>query len=117
MVNPGAFKGSRKEFLLAQADLFADAVIHSHVLDTIADIQRRYFKRYPPSLPHDEEPTAEWLASVDDNAPDDEIFPPHRGEMDEEEYNKALAQYSEMLAAIQSRKDVRYHFNLMCILL
>ncbi len=71
----------------------------------------------PPSLPHDEEPTAEWLASVDDNAPDDEIFPPHRGEMDEEEYNKALAQYSEMLAAIQSRKDVRYHFNLMCILL
>ncbi len=114
MVNPGTFQGSRKEFLLAQADLFSNAVVHGHVLDTIADIQRRYFKRYPPSLPHDEEPTAEWLAAVDDNAPDDEILPPRRGELDEEAYDKALAQYSEMLAAIQSRKDVSYHFLLTC---
>ena len=106
MVNPGSFKGSRKEFLLSQAELFANAVIHSHVLDTIADIQRRYFKRYPPSLPHDEEPTAEWLAAVDDNAPDDEILPPRRDEMDEEEYTQAMAHYNDMLATIQSRKDV-----------
>ncbi len=110
MVNPGSFQGSRKEFLLAQADLFANAVIHSHVLDTIADIQRRYFKRYPPSLPHDEEPTAEWLASVDDNAPDDEILPPCRGEMDETEYDQALTRYTEMLTAIQNRKDVSCFF-------
>ena len=119
MVNPGSFKGSRKEFLLAQADLFADAVVHSHVLDTIADIQRCYFKQYPPSLPHDEEPTAKWLAAVDDNAPDDEILPPQRGEMDEEEYDRELAQYSEMLVAIQSRKDVRiaFLFNLFLTLI
>ena len=110
MVNPGSFKGSRKEFLLAQADLFADAVIHSHVLDTIADIQRRYFKRYPPSLPHDEEPTSEWLAAVDDNAPDHEILPPCRDEMDEMEYNQALARYTEMLSIIQYRKDVSFSF-------
>lgn len=112
MVNPGSFKGSRKEFLRAQADVYANAVVHSHTLDTIADIQRRYFKQFPPSLPKDEEPTAEWLASVDDNAPDNELLPPQRDGMNEKEYEEALQQYDKMLAAIQTRKGVSIPLSL-----
>lgn len=106
MVNPGSFHGSRKDFLLAQANLYADAVVNSHVLDTVADVQRRYFKRYPPSLPDDEEPSAEWLAAVDDNSPDDEILPPRRDGMDEKEYDQALEHYHQMLKVIETRKGV-----------
>ncbi|KAF8163969.1 hypothetical protein BJ912DRAFT_838852, partial [Pholiota molesta] len=72
MVNPGAFSGTRKAFLAAQSALYADAVTANHTADTVADIQRRYFKRYPISLSHTVEPSAESLAQVDDNAPDEE---------------------------------------------
>ncbi|KAF9472823.1 hypothetical protein BDN70DRAFT_780715, partial [Pholiota conissans] len=70
MVNPGAFQGSRREFLTAQKELYANAVTDNHVADAVADIQRRYFKRYPITLPHTEEPSTESLANVDDNSAD-----------------------------------------------
>ncbi|KAF9470434.1 hypothetical protein BDN70DRAFT_821384, partial [Pholiota conissans] len=69
MVNPGSFKGSRKTFLLTQADIYAEALVNNHVADMVSDIQRRYFKRYPITLPHEEEPSEQWLSQVDDNAP------------------------------------------------
>ena len=106
MVNPGSFKGFRRDFLYAQADLYADAIVDCHVSDTVADIQRRYFKRYPPLLAEDEEPSEEWLALVDDNAPDDEILRPQHGEMAEEEYKQALERYEDMLTTIRNRKAV-----------
>ncbi|KAF9470299.1 hypothetical protein BDN70DRAFT_773752, partial [Pholiota conissans] len=62
MVNPGAFKGSRKLFLASQADLYTEAVAENRVADTVSDIQRRYFKHYPITLSHNEEPSEDWLA-------------------------------------------------------
>lgn len=47
LAGPGPFRGSRKECLLAQADLFVDAVV----------MQRQFSKRFPPSFPHREEST------------------------------------------------------------
>ncbi|KJA12733.1 hypothetical protein HYPSUDRAFT_113737, partial [Hypholoma sublateritium FD-334 SS-4] len=70
MVNPGGFRGRRKEFLDSQQDLYAAAVKEKHINDTVADIQRRYFKRFPITLSHTEEPTEEFLAAVDDDGPD-----------------------------------------------
>ncbi|KJA13088.1 hypothetical protein HYPSUDRAFT_120316, partial [Hypholoma sublateritium FD-334 SS-4] len=73
MVNPGAFSGQRRAFLDGQQAVYAAAVAESHINDTVADIQRRYFKRFPITLSHTEEPTAEFLATVDDDAPDPEM--------------------------------------------
>lgn len=102
MVNPGSFSGSRKAFLDDQKELYARAVADNHVSDTVADIQRRYFKRYPISLPHDQEPSAEWLAQVDDKAIDPEIPPPEETLNWEEDY----ARYDAQMRGIKARKDV-----------
>ncbi|KAF8190124.1 hypothetical protein BJ912DRAFT_850288 [Pholiota molesta] len=105
MVNPGAFQGTRKDFLTAQMDLYAAAVTGNHVADTVADIQRRYFKRYPTSLEHNVEPSEEWLAQVDDNAPDDDLLPPDEALLDKETFDIAEAAYNEQLKALKFRKE------------
>ncbi|KAF9039080.1 hypothetical protein BJ165DRAFT_1303268, partial [Panaeolus papilionaceus] len=72
MVNPGAFQGLRRDFLMSQKPSYEDAVNSGHSKDAIAIIQRKYHKRFPPSLPHDQNPSEQHLRSVDDDAPDDE---------------------------------------------
>ncbi|KAF9471141.1 hypothetical protein BDN70DRAFT_820400, partial [Pholiota conissans] len=105
MVNPGSFKGSRKTFLLAQADLYAEAVVNNNVADTVSDIQRRYFKRYPITLPHDEEPDEAWLAQVDDTAPDADLEPPILDGLNAEDMVAARDAYDGQLKLIQLRKE------------
>jgi hypothetical protein len=107
MVNPGAFSGTRKEFLTAQKSLFAEAMTNNHVADTVADVQRRYFKRYPISLPHTEEPDDEWLAHVDDNGPDADLLPPDKATLDEEALKLAQDAYDTQIRLLKFRKDVR----------
>ena len=106
MVNPGAFKGLRKEFLDSQKELYASAVRDNHVADTVADIQRRYFKRFPVTLSHMQEPTEEFLATVDDNAPDPEFAPPQPSGTDTEADTRALRVYEFQVAELKMRKDV-----------
>ncbi|PPQ84465.1 hypothetical protein CVT26_007395 [Gymnopilus dilepis] len=104
MVNPGAFSGSRKAFLMAQKPTYAEAVVGGYVPDALADIQRRYFKRYPVDFPHDQEPTAEQLAAVDDDGPEPEIKEPDREAMDEQEYQDALDALEKRSEQIRFRK-------------
>ena len=70
MVNPGAFQGSQKEFLLSQKPAYKVGVLGGYAADALSQIQCKYFKRYPIDLPHQEEPSVEWLAAVDDDTPD-----------------------------------------------
>ncbi|KAF8057956.1 hypothetical protein FPV67DRAFT_1370730, partial [Lyophyllum atratum] len=72
MVNPGAFQGIRKTFLISQKPRYAIAVAENHVADTLADIQRSFFKRFSLDLPADQDPTSEELSGVDDSTPDPE---------------------------------------------
>lgn len=72
MVNPGSFLGSRKTFLTTQKPAYAEAVKNNYAGDFILGLQRRYLKRYPMSLDHKAEPSAEFLAAVDDNAADED---------------------------------------------
>lgn len=106
MPNPGAFSGSRKVFLHEQQELYANAVKNGHVADTVADIQRRYFKCYPLNLPHNQEPSQEWLAQVDDDAPEDELVAPDSSEMTHEEWQVAAERYDAQIRDIKARKDV-----------
>lgn len=95
MVNPGAFQGSRKQFLLGERPSYSAAVAGGYAADALAMIQRRYFKRYPVDLPHNLEPSPEFLAAVDDNAPDNEISMPEQDQISEEEYRAAMDQLAE----------------------
>lgn len=110
MVNPGAFSGSRKAFLHDQQDIYAAAVGNGHISDTVADIQRRYFKRYPIDLPHKQEPSSEWLAQVDDGTPDAEMKHPDAEKMSHEEWQVEAGKYDAQIRDIKARKDVSNHF-------
>ena len=107
MVNLGGFQGLRKKFLDNQQDFYAAAVDDNHAADAVADIQRRYFKRFPVTLSHTEEPTEESLAAVDDNAPDPEFNPPQQGTLSDEAYARAQRVYEFQIAELKMRKAVR----------
>lgn len=115
MVNPGTFTGRRKAFLDSQAELYAAAVKDKHVADTVADIQRRYFKRFPITLSHTEEPTQEFLDAVDNDAPEPELLRPEAEGMDDEAHTRALRVYELRKLELKLRKDVSISlFNLFC---
>lgn len=107
MVNPGAFSGSRRDFLDSQKDIYSNAVSANLVADTVADIQRRYFKRFPITLPHDQEPTQEWMDQVDDGAPEPDTLPPDPETMGPDAYIQASLDYETLKKNIKMRKDVR----------
>jgi len=106
MVNPGAFQGSRKEFLLSQKAKYKDGVVGGYAADALADIQRRYLKRYPIELPHLEEPTPEWLAAIDDDAPDVEQEEPDIIALGEERYTAVVEQLKARRSLLNFRKAV-----------
>jgi len=106
MVNPGAFRGSRKEFLLGERPSYSIAVEGGYAADALALIQRRYFKRFPIELPHSVEPSQEFLAAVDDDAPDVEIPGPDQQNMSEEEYKAAIDRLLERRNLVAYRKAV-----------
>lgn len=108
-----SFQGSRKQFLLDCKQAYAAAVEGGFVKDELAKIWRAYFKRYPIELPHNEEPSAEHLASVNDDAPDVEVPPPNPEALDKEEYEEALSEYEERCRLIVYRKAVSraYHYG------
>ena len=106
MVNPGAFSGQRKAFLDAQQEAYSAAVEADHVNDTVADIQRRYFKRFPITLSHTKEPTEEHLATIDDDAPDPEMAPPREEGMSPDAYTRAKRVYEFQCAELKMRKAV-----------
>ncbi|KJA13978.1 hypothetical protein HYPSUDRAFT_209087 [Hypholoma sublateritium FD-334 SS-4] len=117
MVNPGSFSGRRKEFLDSQRDVYATAVKGGHIADAVADIQHRYFKRFPTMLPHTQDPTQESLDAVDDNAPDPEVSPPQASDYtNPEEHARALRVYEFHKAEVKMRKDqikrrLAYQYN------
>ncbi|PBK62686.1 hypothetical protein ARMSODRAFT_860064, partial [Armillaria solidipes] len=72
MVNPGIFKGTRLEFVQGEHANYAKAVLEGRATEELADIICQFFKRFPISLPDNEEPSVEDLANVNDKAPDTE---------------------------------------------
>jgi len=90
MVNPGVFQGSWKEFLLGEKAAYSTSVAGGYTADALALIQRRYFKHYPVDLPHDVEPTAEFLATVGDDAANPDIPEPDQASMSSKEYQTAM---------------------------
>lgn len=106
MVNPGAFRGARFTFLVEQKPLYANAVVGGHVADCLADIQRRYFKRFAVDAPHDVDPPADFLNGINDDEADAEPEAPDESSMSPPEYRAALRNFKSRQALIATRKDV-----------
>lgn len=107
MVNPGGFTGLRKDFLDSEQEAYNAAVEGNHAADILADIQRRYFKRFPVSIPFSEEPTREFLDSVDDDAPDPELQPPSKDlDLNPEAFARAQRVYEFAVKELKMRKAV-----------
>ncbi|KAF9471337.1 hypothetical protein BDN70DRAFT_939020 [Pholiota conissans] len=101
MVNPGAFRGMRKEFLMSEKAAYSAAVEGGYAADALAQIQRRYFKRFPIDLPHDEDPSPEALALVDDDAADPE---PNTSEPDPERLS--LEEFAATMEHVEERRKL-----------
>ncbi|KAJ3490466.1 hypothetical protein NLJ89_g11430 [Agrocybe chaxingu] len=104
MPNPGAFQGQRKEFLLNEKPTYAASVEGGYAIDALALIQRRYFKRWPVSLPHDQDLSLDLLAAVDDDALDEEYATPCENDMEEDEYALAMTVHAEYQRVLKFRK-------------
>ena len=107
MVNPGAFRGSRKEFLLGEKAAYAAGMQGGYGADALAQIQRRFFKRYPVDLGPHEEPSQEHLDAVDDDAPEPENEEPDPSKLSAAEYEEAMKECDHRKAVIRFRKAVR----------
>ncbi|PPQ76823.1 hypothetical protein CVT26_002422 [Gymnopilus dilepis] len=94
-----AFTGLRKTFLVGELEKYSDAVLNGTKDDFVKDVIRRYFKRFPPELPHDQEPTQEHLAAVDDTMPDPEPAMP-----DAQDYAEDQTTYYALEAAWEKRQ-------------
>jgi len=112
MVNPGAFRGLRKEFLLGEKETYSTAIKGGYEKDALMNIQRRYFKRFPIDLPHDVEPSNEHLASVNDDVADPEPAEPNKDKLSAEEYEKELAKLEERQKLIVYRQGVCHGITL-----
>ncbi|KAH9480166.1 hypothetical protein JR316_0006764 [Psilocybe cubensis] len=101
----GAYHGARLEFLLSQKPAFQKATSEKNKAEVLADIQRRFFKRFPLEKPDTWEPTAEELDAVDDDAPDEEPEEPNKDLMSLEDYEKAVEKRKERQALLASRRN------------
>lgn len=108
MVNPGSFKGMRLTFLNEQKTVYANAVLRGQSAAIIADIQRRYFKRFAVEAEHNVDPSEDWLAAVDDNAPDIEPPAPDEDNMSDEELVIAIAAFEARSKVLVFRKGVSH---------
>jgi hypothetical protein len=72
----------------------------------LALIQRKYLKCFPIDLPHNEEPTDDWLASVNDEEPDPDQVPPDLESLTEEDYIAATKELEERQKLLAFRKAV-----------
>ncbi|KDR75455.1 hypothetical protein GALMADRAFT_140955 [Galerina marginata CBS 339.88] len=104
MVNPGAFLGVRQAFMMDEKPAYSEGVRGGFAADALAIIHRRYFKRLPVDLPHEEEPMAEFLAGVDDEAPDPDRMAPDEDVLSEEAYADVMKEMEERRKTFVYRK-------------
>jgi len=86
---------------------YAAGVLGGYAGDALINIQRRYFRRFPVDLPHDQEPTVEFLASVNDNAPDHEESAVNFDNLTTEVLELTMARAKERRKLVDFRKAVR----------
>jgi hypothetical protein len=92
--------------LQSQKAKYKAGVVGGYAADVLAQIQRKYLKRYLIDMPHDEEPSTEWLATVDDEAANEELEGPDIDALDEDELAVAMVKLEERRVMLCFRKAV-----------
>ncbi len=106
MVNPGAFHGKRKEFLLTKQDSYAQAMKEDGAMEQLANIVHRFLKRFPISMPDNVKPTNSELEHVNDAAPDIEQPVPDESALSAEEYAKEMVVFKSDGEKLTFRQQV-----------
>ncbi|PPQ81535.1 hypothetical protein CVT26_011043 [Gymnopilus dilepis] len=106
MPNHERFTGLRKAFLEGERERYNEAVTNGTKGDFLMDVIRRFLKRFPLDLEDKKEPTAEFLAGVDDSKPDEELVAPDPTDMPEDQarYSRLLKEYDEKVKLLDTRK-------------
>lgn len=100
---------------MSEKPAYSAGVMDGYAADALALIQRKYLKRFPMDLPHNEEPTDEWLASVNDEGPDPDQVPPDIQSLSEEDYIAATKEMEERQKLLAFRKAVSEILVLVCL--
>ena len=87
--------GLGKEFPLEEKESYSTAIKEDYKKDALMNIQCRYFKQFPINLPHNVEPSNEYLASVNNDMADSEPAEPNKDKLSADEYEKELAKLEE----------------------
>ncbi|KDR67147.1 hypothetical protein GALMADRAFT_1358709 [Galerina marginata CBS 339.88] len=95
MAPKAAFSGLRLEFLVEEKKGYAAAVVNGTKNEAVLDITRHYFKRFPPDLDHNTEPSEAHLAAVNDALPDPEPEVPDPSKMSQEQYKLAMEAFEQ----------------------
>ncbi|KDR65220.1 hypothetical protein GALMADRAFT_217639 [Galerina marginata CBS 339.88] len=98
-----AFTGLRLEFLIGEQKLYSASVANGTKNEGVKDIVRRYFKRFPPDLDHNTDPTEAHLAAVDDSLPDPEPEHPDPALLSQEQFKAAMEAFEKRQADISFR--------------
>ena len=114
-MNPSAFQGSRKIFLQSQTAEYQAGVVGGYATNALAQIQRKYLKRFPIDLPHNKEPSPEWLAAVDEEAAGEEHEGPDLDALNEDELAAAMVKLEEQQGMLRFRKAVSSNV-IMCLI-
>ncbi|KAJ3487040.1 hypothetical protein NLJ89_g11753 [Agrocybe chaxingu] len=104
MVNPGAFQGARKTFLMGEKPGYAAAVQGGYAADQLALIQRQFFKRFPIDKGDTYEPTMEEIEAVDDGEAEADDESADRGALSEKEYEEEQTRVKERRKLIDFKR-------------
>ncbi len=106
MVHPGTFQGKHKHFLMSKREGYVQAVQEDRAAEQIADVFRRYIKRFPISMPDNVEPSDEDLAKIDDSALDPETVVPDESSLPLDQYAKIFTEMEAEGALLIYRLNV-----------
>ncbi|PPR03500.1 hypothetical protein CVT24_012667 [Panaeolus cyanescens] len=103
MVNPGAFKGKRKEYMISRKKDYGDAKDAGTIEDCLAEIIQTYFRMFPPDRPFDYEPTDEEITeNLEKEYTDPQL--PDPDELNESEYAVEMGKWKERRLTIKAVK-------------
>ncbi|KAL0572952.1 SERTA domain-containing protein 3 [Marasmius crinis-equi] len=102
MVNPGAFKGSRKLFLESALPGYFTSVLQGVGPEFLQTTIQRYLNRFPIDLDEDTEPSEDELDAVNDEEALPDVYPPVK---DPEETDEAFR--TRVAAFEQQKKDTK----------
>ncbi|PPQ84051.1 hypothetical protein CVT24_007929 [Panaeolus cyanescens] len=103
MVNPGTFRGQRKEYLTSCKPDYQAASDNGTLEDCLALIIQGYFRRFPPEMPLNYDPTDEEITKAMEREYEEPSLPDAE-RLSESEFEVEMARWKERTATIKKIK-------------